>query len=99
MEENVHARPQEGGGGRESARAHICMIAESPSGTERFAAPAMVAEEGGVPAAVESAITFGFVGLETITGVILAILLIFLNVEKTIGKKQAEIRARHEEQA
>lgn len=49
MEENVHARPQEGGGGRESARAHICMIAESPSGTERFAAPAMVAEEGGVP--------------------------------------------------
>ena len=51
------------------------------------------------PAAVESAITFGFVGLETITGVILAILLIFLNVEKTIGKKQAEIRARHEEQA
>ena len=51
------------------------------------------------PAAVESAITFGFVGLETITGVILAILLIFLSVEKTIGKKQAEIRARHEEQA
>lgn len=49
MEENVHARPQEGGRGRESARAHICMIAESPSGTERFAAPAMVAEEGGVP--------------------------------------------------
>ena len=49
MEENVHARPQEGGRGRESARAHICMIAESPSGTERFAAPAMVAEDGGVP--------------------------------------------------
>ena len=49
MEENVHARPQEGGGGRESARAHICMIAESPSGTERFAAPAMVASGGGRP--------------------------------------------------
>ena len=47
-------------------------------------------------AAVKSAITFGFVGLETITGVILAVLLIFLNVEKNIDKEQAEIRARRE---
>ena len=47
-------------------------------------------------AAVKSAITFGFVGLETITGVILAVLLIFLNVEKNIGKEQAEIKARRE---
>ena len=37
-------------------------------------------------------ITFAFVGLETITGVILAVLLLFLNVEKTIAKKQAKIR-------
>lgn len=47
--------------------------------------------------AVKSVITFGFVGLETITGVILAVLLIFLNVEKDIGKKQAEIKARREQ--
>ena len=37
-------------------------------------------------------ITFAFVGLETITGIVLAILLLFLNVEKTISKKQAKIR-------
>ena len=47
-------------------------------------------------AAVKGAITFGFVGLETITGVILAVLLIFLNVEKNIDKEQAEIQARRE---
>ena len=45
---------------------------------------------------VQGVITFGFVGLETITGAILAVLLLFLNVEKTIGKKQAEIKARNE---
>ena len=48
------------------------------------------------PEAVKSVITFGFVGLEVFTGVILAVLLIFLNVEKDIGKKQAEIKARRE---
>ena len=48
-------------------------------------------------AAVKDAITFGFVGLETITGIILAVLLIFLNVEKHIDREQAEIRARREE--
>ena len=47
--------------------------------------------------AVKSVITFGFVGLEVITGIILAVLLIFLNVEKDIGKKQAEIKARREQ--
>ena len=52
----------------------------------------------GQTAAVKGAITFGFVGLETITGVILAVLLIFLNVEKNIDKEQAEIRARREAQ-
>ncbi|MGN1249340.1 MAG: MFS transporter, partial [Candidatus Spyradocola sp.] len=44
-------------------------------------------------AAVKNVITFGFVGLEVVTGVILAVLLIFLNVEKDIGRKQAEIKA------
>ena len=43
-------------------------------------------------AAVKNVITFAFVGLETITGVILAVLLLFLNVEKTIARKQAKIR-------
>ena len=47
-------------------------------------------------AAVKGAITFGFVGLETITGAVLAVLLIFLNVEKNIGREQAEIKARRE---
>ena len=43
--------------------------------------------------AVQNIITFGFVGLEVFTGLILAVLLIFLSVEKDIGKKQAEIKA------
>lgn len=43
---------------------------------------------------VKGVITFGFVGLEVFTGVILAALLVFLNVEKGIEKKQAEIKAR-----
>ncbi|MBQ2434285.1 MAG: MFS transporter [Clostridia bacterium] len=47
-------------------------------------------------ASVKTAITFSFVGLEVITGVILAALLIFLNVEKDITRKQAEIKARGE---
>lgn len=46
--------------------------------------------------AVQNVITFGFVGLEVFTGVILAVLLISLSVEKDIGKKQAEIKARQE---
>ena len=45
---------------------------------------------------VKQAITFSFVGLEVITGIVLAVLLIFLNVEKDIGKKQAEIAQRRE---
>lgn len=44
--------------------------------------------------AVQNVITFGFVGLEVFTGAVLAALLIFLNVEKDIGKKQEEIKAR-----
>lgn len=46
------------------------------------------------PAAVQGAITFAFVGLETITGIVLAVLLIFLDVEKTIEQKQLEIKQR-----
>lgn len=49
-------------------------------------------------AAVKGVITFAFVGLEAITGVVLAVLLVFLSVEKTIGKKQAMIRARQKEE-
>lgn len=45
---------------------------------------------------VKGVIAFGFVGLEVFTGVILAVLLVFLNVEKGIEKKQAEIKAREE---
>ncbi len=45
---------------------------------------------------VKQVITFGFVGLETITGLVLAGLLIFLSVEKVIDKEQAEIQARRE---
>ena len=45
---------------------------------------------------VKGVITFGFVGLEVFTGVILAVLLVFLNVENDIEKKQAEITARKE---
>ena len=46
--------------------------------------------------AVQSTITFAFAGLEVITGLILVGLLIFVNVEKNIGKKQQEIKARYE---
>jgi len=45
---------------------------------------------------VKNAFIFGFVGLETITGLAMAALLLFLNVEKNIGNEQAEIRARRE---
>ena len=44
---------------------------------------------------VKGVITFGFVGLEVFTGIILAVLLVFLNVEKDIEQKQAEIKARN----
>lgn len=46
------------------------------------------------PQAVLDVITFCFVGLEVITGLILSGLLIFLTVEKTINRKQAIIRER-----
>ncbi len=46
------------------------------------------------PEAVKNAITFSFVGLEVFTGAVLAILLAFFNVEKTISRKQQIIRER-----
>lgn len=49
-------------------------------------------------AATKSAITFTFVGLETITAIILIVILAFLNVEKNIDKEQAEIKARKEKE-
>ncbi len=45
------------------------------------------------PDSVLQVITFAFAGLEIITGVVLAVLLAFLNVEKTIPHKQAAILA------
>ncbi len=49
-------------------------------------------------AATKSAITFSFVGLETITAILLIVILAFINVEKYIGKEQAEIKARKEQE-
>ena len=51
------------------------------------------------PASVNWVISFAFVGLEVFTGIALAIILFFLNVEKNIGKEQAEIAARREKNA
>lgn len=63
-----------------------------------YAAPTLDAAGRTVAAvqsiAVTNAITFGFVGLEVITGLVLVVLLAFLNVEKTIDRKQKEIFAR-----
>ncbi len=44
-------------------------------------------------------ITFAFVGLEFFTGIILAVILFFVDVEKRIGKEQEEIKQRHENRA
>ena len=46
------------------------------------------------PESVTNAITFAFVGLETITGIVLVLILLFIDVEKRIGAEQAEIKAR-----
>lgn len=46
-------------------------------------------------AAVQSAITFGFVGFEVITSIIMIVLLLLLNVERDLPKEQGEIAARH----
>lgn len=46
--------------------------------------------------ATKNAITFSFVGLETITAIILIVILAFVDVEKHINKEQEEIKARKE---
>ena len=48
------------------------------------------------PEAVYGVINFAFVGLEVITGIILVVVLKFLDVEKNLPAEQAEIRARKE---
>ena len=48
------------------------------------------------PQSVSWVISFAFVGLEVFTGIILTVILFFLNVEKDLPQKQAEIKARHE---
>lgn len=45
---------------------------------------------------VKNAITFSFVGLETITAVILVVILAFIPIEKYIKKEQEDIKARKE---
>ena len=46
------------------------------------------------PDSVSWVISFAFVGLEVFTGIILAVILWFINVEKNIAKEQEEIKAR-----
>ena len=46
------------------------------------------------PEAAKNFITFAFVGLEVFTGIVLAVLLIFFSVEKTVSRKQAIIKDR-----
>ena len=48
------------------------------------------------PASVNWVISFAFVGLEVFTGIILAVILKFINVEKNIAREQEEIKARKE---
>ncbi|MBR4439276.1 MAG: MFS transporter [Clostridia bacterium] len=48
------------------------------------------------PSSVNWVISFAFVGLEVFTGIALVVILFFLNVEKDLPGKQAEIKARHE---
>ncbi len=47
------------------------------------------------PESVKRMFTFAFVGLEVFTGLLSAVILRFINVEKTIDREQAEIKARH----
>lgn len=66
-----------------------------------YQAPEFIEATGKTIGAVQNVATqnvciFFFVGLEIITSVILIVLLSQLNVEKTIGKEQEEIRARRE---
>ena len=51
------------------------------------------------PDRVNWVISFAFVGLEVFTGITLAAILFFLNVEKKLPEEQAEIKARREKDA
>ena len=48
------------------------------------------------PSSVNWVISFAFVGLEVFTGIALVVILFFLNVEKDLPRKQAEIKARRD---
>ena len=43
-------------------------------------------------AATQNWFTFGFLGFETITAILMIVCLAFINIEKTIDKEQEEIR-------
>ena len=48
------------------------------------------------PSSVNWVVSFAFVGLEVFTGIALVVILFFLNVEKDLPRKQAEIKARRD---
>ena len=50
------------------------------------------------PDSVNWVIAFTFVGVEVFTGIALVAILFFLNVEKELPRKQAELKARHEKE-
>lgn len=50
------------------------------------------------PDSVNWVIAFTFVGVEVFTGIALVVILFFLNVEKDLPRKQAELKARHEKE-
>ena len=67
-----------------------------------YAAPELVAATGETVGfvqnmAIQNVFTFFFLGFEIITSLILIALLAFLDVEKVIGREQAEIKARREQ--
>ena len=51
-----------------------------------------------MPGTVNWVISFTFVGIEVFTGIALVVILFFLNVEKDLPRKQAELKARHEKE-
>lgn len=50
------------------------------------------------PDSINWVIAFTFVGVEVFTGIALVAILFFLNVEKDLPRKQAELKARHEKE-
>ena len=77
----------------------------TPNGlTSQVALESITASEGvytvamAQPDIVYQVITFAFVGLEVFTGLILALILRFLDMEKNITREQEEIKARKEKE-